>query len=203
MRKASVLVALLLMNLILAVLWVRSGKGRAWERLFSPDLKQFVVNLRNAHCPEATVRDIATIEMKRRFAPRDAVLHDQPGDHLPLGWLETANRELQRRRREARLLAREKRDLLHDALGYDVPVELPAYALFAHDLKFEAHLATLPPEKRLAIRKIDDHYWVQAIALEERTSGFWEGQDVAELEQLKSERNRALEPLLTEAGRHE
>src|SRR5687767_307221 len=134
MRTACILVALVLANLILAARFARS-RNPSWDRLFSPNPKEFVANLRRAHCPEPTVKALAVIEVNKRFVARDAVLRDQPGDHLPLGWPETSHGDLQRRRREARLLAREKMAMLRETLGYDVPVDLPTYALSAHDLK--------------------------------------------------------------------
>jgi hypothetical protein len=61
------------------------------------------------------------------------------------------------------------------------------------DQQFDAALAT--SINACAIRDIQDAYWAQVQALQERTKGFWLPQDVADLEALKAQRRQALNAL--------
>jgi hypothetical protein len=117
--------------------------------VYASDPKQFAVNLRRAGCPEETVRDILVAEIGRRYHSREEDLRPKPGDHLPWGWsAKTHEAKIIERRQAAAGMAREKEMLLRAALGYEVKVPIPTYAMTVSDQVFEERLKTLPPEKR-------------------------------------------------------
>jgi hypothetical protein len=161
--------------------------------VYSPDSKQFVVNLRGIHCPEETVKDIVLAEISRRYQAQEDALRPKPADHVPFGWSpKTSEGKLLRRRQQAASLAREKASLLREALGYDVPVPMPTYGMAASEQRFEDSLATLSPENSSAARRVQESYWEKVQSLRDRTKGYWQSDDVAELERLKQERQQAL-----------
>lgn len=200
MTKRITIALLVVLNALLLAALTRKTTGAPqapWSRLFSTNLNTFVANLRKTNCPEETVRDIAVAEVTRRFSDRQALLHPHPQDHIPFGWPRGSAFQLEQRRREARALARQKAAALRQALGYDVPVDLPQFALSAYDLRFETAIASLPVTKHAAVRAVDDHYWAEAEALEERVKGFWEPGDFDRLQRLKEQRRESLHALLT------
>jgi len=83
-------------------------------------------------------------------------------------------------------LARKKAGEVEAALGYSVPISLPLYATTAADQRFEAEWANLPEPKRAQLNQAQDDYWSNASALQERTRGFWQSGDYAELQRLKT-----------------
>jgi RNA polymerase sigma factor (sigma-70 family) len=165
--------------------------------VYSPDLKTFAANLRAIHCPEETVKDILTAEVHRRFKVQEQTLLPTPADHVPLGWsARTTEPKLLERRQRATALAHEQAALLREALGYDVPVPLPVYAITASDQRSEETLAAVPAETRKALLQAQETYWAGVQALQERTKGFWLAADVADLQRLKDQRKQAVQALL-------
>ncbi len=180
---------------------IRRGNAPApatpFTQVYSSDLKRFAANLRAIHCPEETVRDILTAEVQRRFHSQADGLRQKPGDHVPLGWSsKTTEPRLLQRRQQAAEVAREQAAMLRDALGYDVPVSMPLYAMTKSDQLFEATVASVELEKGRALQQVQEKYWAGVLALQQRTKGFWLSEDVAELERLKAERKQALQALL-------
>jgi len=169
--------------------------------IYSSDLKTFAANLRAIHCPEETVKDILTAEVHRRFQSQEQALRPKPADHVPLAWsMQTTEPKLLERRQRALGLAHEQAALLRDALGYDVPVPLPLYAITASELRFEQTLAALPPETSRALRQAQETYWAGVLALQVRTKGFWLAEDAAELQRVKDQRKQAMQSLLPGSG---
>lgn len=164
--------------------------------VYSADNKQFVANLRAIGCPEDTIKDILTAEINRRFAPQENALRPKPADHVPYGWsAKTSEGKLITRRQEAAAIAREKRGALRNALGYDVQVKIPQYAMTTSDQIFERLLTNLPPQKQTAAQAIQDDYWANVQSLRERTRGFWQTEDVAQLTELQEKRKLGLAKL--------
>jgi len=54
------------------------------------------------------------------------------------------------------------------------------------DQRFEAEWANLPEPQRAQLTRPADDYWSKASALQERTAGFWQSEDYAELQRLKT-----------------
>ncbi|HWQ92964.1 MAG TPA: hypothetical protein VN673_14905, partial [Clostridia bacterium] len=148
--------------------------------------------LRGIGCPEETVKDILTAEASRRFRQEEEELRPRPADHVPITWSSNpSERKLFQRREQAAALARKKAALLREALGYEVEVAMPAYALTSSGQRLKEFQSNLPPEQQDVVKRAREEYWTKVEALQDRTKGFWQSEDVAELEQLKI-RYRAL-----------
>lgn len=165
--------------------------------LYSVDPKKFAANLRAVRCPEETVKDIIAAEIGRRFSSQEEALRPTPADHVPWGWsARTSETKLLQRRQQATDLVREKASLIEAALGYGVPEPLPIYALRVNDQRFEEAITKLSTDRRSAAQAAHKKYWTAVQVLEKRTKGFWQSEDVAELERLKQEHQHALENIV-------
>src|SRR5205823_9548079 len=89
----------------------RSGPARFdWQSLASPDLRQYVANLRAVQCPEETIRDILLAEVNRQYGSRERALKVRAEDRQP--WESVAAYEKRSNESKFRQLLVEKRDLL-------------------------------------------------------------------------------------------
>lgn len=158
-----------------------------FARMYSENPKDFAANLRTIHCPEETVRDIIMAEIGRRYRAQEDSLRPKPADHVPMDWsTATSEARLLQRRLQMAALARKKTGEVGEALGYSVPISLPLYATTAADQRFEAEWVNLPEPKRAQLNQAQEDYWSKTSALQERTRGFWQSEDYAELQQLKT-----------------
>ena len=172
-----------------------AAEQTAFTKVYSTDAKEFAANLRRLGCPEETIKDILAAEVHRRFREQEQALRPTPADHVPFSWsAKTSEPRLLERRQKAAALAREESTLLRGALSCEMTVPMPLYAMTLSDQQFEAGLAA--SINACAIREIQDEYWAQVQALQERTKGFWLPEDVAQLEALKARRQQALSGLL-------
>jgi hypothetical protein len=111
-----------------------AGPYTPFESVYSARAGTFVANLRHVGCPEETIKDILLAEMNRRYRNEEERLRPKPADHVPWGWSsQTVEAKLLERRHQAALIAREKETILRDALGYEVHVPMPVYAMTASD----------------------------------------------------------------------
>jgi hypothetical protein len=171
-----------------------SATTNAFTEMYSEDSASFAANLRANGCPEETVKDILVAEVNRRYRTIDQILRPKPADQVPYGWPSyTSERELLRRKRQSAAIARDKRAFLRESLGYDVPVKMPVYAMTSSEQHFEESIASLAANKRAAALKAQEDYWIHVGELQERTKGFWQSEDIAELERLKAERRTLVE----------
>jgi hypothetical protein len=164
--------------------------------LRTSNYKHYIANLRAAGCPELTIQDIIIAAVNRQYAAREAALNLRPELAKPwelAGWSGAGYYDKQRQMRE---LAREKRALLKDLLGIDVPVEIPAFYAGHITDKFETAFAALPETKRELVRYIQEEFWDKSDALDLRTRGFWEPQDLEERKLLRQQRKEALAKVL-------
>jgi hypothetical protein len=167
-----------------------------FAQVYSTDLKQFAANLRAHRCPEETTKDILTAEIHRRYKAQEEALRPTPADHVPAGWSpRTSEPKLIERRQQASALARTQAELLGEALGYEVPIPLPLYAMTTADLKLETELLGSSPAASGTLRRINENYWAGVQSLQQRTKGFWLPEDLNELERLKDQRKEALRAL--------
>jgi hypothetical protein len=158
-----------------------------FARMYSEQPKEFAANLRAIRCPEATVRDIIKAEIGRRYRAQEDSLRPKPADHVPMDWSSaTSETRLLQRRLQMAALARKKAGEVEAALGYSVPISLPLYATTAADQRFEAEWANLPEPKRAQLNQAQEDYWSKTSALQEWTRGFWQSEDYAELQRLKT-----------------
>jgi len=170
-----------------------------YAAIYSNRPHEFAANLRRVGCPEETVKDILFAEINRRYHGREQQLRPKPADHVPFTWSpKTSEAKLLERRQQAASIAREKEGILRAALGYDVHVEMPLYAMTTSDLRFQETVESISPKNRPAAYQAQEQYWLRVEQLLARTRGFWEPADVEELNQVKRERTEFLDSLSKE-----
>lgn len=173
------------------------GQAWTWQALDSSDLRQLIANLRAVGCPEQTVRDIVLGRINRQFAAREAHLQLRPEHVNPWEAARWTDSERRAKQRQARELEREKRALVRELLGLELPVDLSdRYPLEERDRIQAAH-AALPDTKREPVRQIQEQFWDQLDELEDRTRGYWEPEDLAEYRRLRAQYHQALAQVLT------
>jgi hypothetical protein len=168
-----------------------------WRLLEASDFKQYIANLRAVACPEQTIQDIIIAEVNKLYASRETALRLRPEYLKPWENFGVSQRVNLERQRQYRQLMREKRALLKELLGIDVPQETPAMWASRIDSRYEEAYAKLPEGKRDAVRDIEERLWDQQQALELHTMGFWEPEDVEARRKLQSEYRDALAQALT------
>jgi hypothetical protein len=99
--------------------------------------------------------------------------------------------------RKFRQLMREKRDLLKELLGIDVPQEMPGIWAGRTDSAYEAAFAKLPEGKRDLVRRIQEQLLDKQEELNARTMGYWEPEDQQEMAKMQKEYRDALGQTLT------
>jgi hypothetical protein len=174
----------------------RSQGSFDWRMLGSDDLRQYVANLREVQCPEETIRDIISAEVQRRYSPRERALKVRPEDVPP--WEAAGGYNRKNNEAKLRQLLEEKRSLLKDLVGIDVPVENTPATLAGRSVeKFEAAFNVLPEGKRDQVRAIQERYWTQSDEIKQRTMGFLEPEDREAFARIKTERRTDLAKVLT------
>src|SRR5688572_5988940 len=151
-----------------------------WRLLESDDFKRYIENLRSVGCPEQTIQDIIIAEVNKLYAGKEAALRLRP-EHLKPWELMGSTYANMERERKFRQLMREKRALLKELLGIDVPQELPSIWTRSRDSAQEAAYAKLPEAKRELVRDIQEQLWDKQQELQARTMGFWEPEDQQEM----------------------
>jgi hypothetical protein len=169
-----------------------------WQSLDSTDLRQLIANLRAVECPEQTVRDIVLGRINRQFAAREATLQLRPEHVSPweaARWTDSVRWTKQRQLRE---LDREKRALIKELLGVELPPDQTAWDPSGDTPGSEAAYAALSEVKREPVRQIQQRFRDQWDELEHRTRGFWEPEDLAEYHRLRAQYHQALAGVLTQ-----
>ena len=163
-----------------------------WRLLESADFKRYIDNLRSVGCPEQTIQDIIIAEVNKLYAGKEAALRLRPEHLKPWEVFGASPYAEMDRERKFRQLMREKRTLLRDLLGIDVPQEVPSIWARSSDSAQEAALAKLPEGKRELVREIQEQLWDKQQELQARTMGFWEPEDQQEMQRLQKEYRDAL-----------
>lgn len=171
----------------------------AFRMLLSTDLRKYIDNLRRVDCPEPTVQDIIIAEVHRRYAAREAALgvhrhHQNPWDVRPSG----RGSKDWKKWNLLRELREEKRALVKDLLGVDLPLDMPVWSITVN-ADFEQALLLLPEEKRAAARELLEKYRDVRRELEERTGGYFLPEDVQAYKKGVADRRKELEALLGES----
>ena len=168
-----------------------------WRLLEAADFKRYIANLRDVACPEQTIQDIIIAEVNKLYASKEAALRLRPEHLKPWEYFGVSQRANLDRQREYRQLMREKRALLKELLGIDVPQEMPTMLSSRIDSRYEEAYAKLPEHKRDAVRDLEERLWDQQQALEQRTLGFWEPEDIEARRKLQKDYRDALAQALT------
>ena len=177
----------------------------AWSQVLTNDLHAYIRNLRAVECPEATVRDIVVGEVNRLFASREAPYRDRSANLVPNPG-ETTQQKRQRRRadyerrRNLRLVEKEKSAVVRELLGFDLPLE-PLRGWYSRSYeRMEAAINGVPAEKRERVREVLEAYWELSDTLNDESDVSNKGRDAAFVERYRenNERRRlALSQVLT------
>lgn len=168
-----------------------------WRLIESDDFKRYIENLREVGCPEQTIQDIIIAEVNKLYARKEAALRLRPEHLKPWETFALSQYGNLDRQRKFRQLMREKRDLLKELLGIDVPQEMPSTWANSSDSAFEAAYAKLPEDKRELVRRIQERLSDGEQELNARTMGYWEEGDQQEMAKLQKEYRDALAQTLT------
>lgn len=171
------------------------AKVFGWADLASQNLHQFVANLRAVGCPEETIKDLVMAEVARRYGPLEAALKVRPQDVPP--WETGTSFGKKAAEGKLRQLLEEKRSLLKDLVGVDLPLAMPSRLAGRDVARFENAYRDLPPDKQDQVRAIQEHYWAQSDDIKARTVGFLEPEDREEFARIKNERRDALAKILS------
>ena len=182
-----------------------TGTITTWLDIQSADLKQLVRRLREAGCPDETVKDIILAEVNRRFAVRHRELWPERYEDNTKFWKtqstrynverQKSNRELQRKDRE---LQKEKSALLVELLGVDPEKQQRIEDGYEENYNWqERQVAFLPESKRAAAQKILDDFQDKQQEMYAANAGIHDAQSRAEQRQLEAEKLAALAGILT------
>jgi hypothetical protein len=194
-------------NLIPAIIEKRAKRAAAkdassrftWHSLGGREYRGYIANLRTIGCPEETIQDIIIAAVNRDYHAREVALKLRPDQMKPWETAETTNTRDWNKVATLGELAREKRALLKELLGIDVPAVMPLILSRQTHEKFEAALQLLPDDKRDAVRAIHEKYWLDSQRLQQRTLGEFDADDRAAYQNIRAERRDALAKLLTPA----
>ncbi|MEO8426009.1 MAG: hypothetical protein ABI651_02745 [Verrucomicrobiota bacterium] len=175
----------------------RASSRFTWYSLEGWDYKSYITNLRAIGCPDETIQDIIIAAVNRDYQAREATLKLRAYQMKPWETAETTNTRDWNKVSKLGGLAREKRTLLKELLGIDVPVEMPLILSRQTHEKFEAALQLLPEDKRDAVRAIHEQYWLDSQRLQQRTLGEFDAEDRATYQKIRTDRRDALAKLLT------
>lgn len=158
-----------------------------WAQLFSPDLKTYAANLRNAGAPEETVGLLVSQAINARFKEREDKLRPSVDS------LETLRQGWSAERREALLqLKQEKNDLLRSLFGV-LPAEV------ANPVRIPETLGHLTKGQREMVRLIVEDYDAMNARVFTESYGVLLEEDREKLRYLESARDTDLVKAIGEA----
>ncbi len=183
-----------------------TGTITTWLDIQSTDLKQLVRRLREAGCPDETVKDIVVAEVNRIYAVRTRELWPLRYENDTKFWKTQSNRynsESQKKQRESwrkdRELQKEKSALLVELLGVDPEKQQrieDGYDEFYFNWQ-ERQVSFLPESKRVAALKILDDFGEKQQEMYAANAGIHDAQSRAEQKQLEAEKMAALAQILS------
>ena len=184
---------------------VATGTITTWLDIQSANLKQLVRRLRDAGCPDETVKDIVVAEVNRIFTTRSRELWPERYEDNAKYWKTQNNRynsEQQKKQRESwrkdRELQKEKSALLVELLGVDP--EKQQRIEDGNDEIYdwqERQVAFLPESKRAAAQKILNDFQDKQQEMYAANAGIWDAQSRAEQRQLEADKLAALAQILS------
>jgi hypothetical protein len=171
-----------------------------WRKVESEDYRQYIANLRTVGCPEQTVRDIIIADVNALFEARRRPLL-QPSEDFKF-WKADATpiftsapaEKVREQFEQLRLLAEEKRAVLHELLGIDVPERLQA--AFAPLNPREQLLAFLAEEKRLKVEEVEQRFSAMLMKKVPDSSG---NEQLSNYKKLLAEKQAEIAQVLTPA----
>lgn len=172
------------------------AKPFSWRDVESEDYHAYIANLRAIGCPEQTIRDMILADVNKLFADRENPLKTKPQatPDNPAG--ETPEQRLERLR-QLRTLQQEKRWVVKELLGIDLPLDMLPSSGSRDYHAFEVALRFVPQEKRDAVQMLQETYWQQSDALKAKYGQKATPEFTAESRQLKDSLRQELAKTLT------
>ena len=184
---------------------VATGTITTWLDIQSANLKQLVRRLRDAGCPDETVKDIVVAEVNRIFTTRSRELWPERYEDNAKYWKTQNNRynsEQQKKQRESwrkdRELQKEKSALLVELLGVDP--EKQQRIEDGNDEIYdwqERQVAFLPESKRAAAQKILDDFQDKQQEMYAANAGIWDAQSRVDQRNLETNKLAAMAGILS------
>ncbi len=172
----------------------------SWRQIESPEYKDYIANLRKVGCPEQTIRDIIIADVNKLYADREAPLKPKPAASAKnLATEVTVPADELEKRRQLREIQAEKRAVLKELLGIDVPLDLlPSTGSRNYDA-YELALKLLPVEKRDQVQLLQEGYWQQSDALRAKYKNKRTAEYLEEYRLLTESHRQELAKVLTPA----
>jgi hypothetical protein len=176
-----------------AVTPAKPAQSFDWRLVESEDYKKYIANLRAIGCPEETIRDIISADVKKLFESRKRSLNASTNKYEywkagnPLAGM--INEEKIKQSQE---LAKEKRELLKELLGV-APEEKPD--LLGGMNPFESMLDFLPAEKQTEVAEIFQKF--QAKMVKGFSGGSPDAEDMKKIQGMQKEMETELAKVLT------
>ena len=164
-----------------------------WRAIESEDYKKYISNLRAIGCPEKTVRDVIVADVSELFRQRyseyfprtNGVEYWKSGNPYANMFDETAIAKQQE-------LKNEKRELIRTLLGSDYNEEKD-FSAIQMDSFYERLLNFLTPEKRNAMKELEDKYGVRMMKTYKET---WRGNE-GPADEVRAEKDEEVLKILT------
>lgn len=172
------------------------GPPFSWRQVESEDYHQYIANLRAIGCPEQTIRDIIIADVNKLYAARENALKAKPTPADGQSVTETPEQKLERLR-QLRAVQQEKRWVIKELLGIDIPLDLLPSSGSRDYHAFEVAFRFLPEEKRDAVQALQEGYWQQSDALQAKYEKKRTPEFLAEARQLKDSLRQELAKILT------
>jgi len=164
-----------------------------WRLVESEDYKKYIANLRSIGCPEETIRDIISADVKKLFDARKRTLNASTNkfEYWKAGNLfgTMMNEEKIKQSQE---LAKEKRDLLKELLGV-APEEKPD--MFGGMNPFESMLDFLPADKQNQVAEVFQKF--QAKMVKGFSGGSPDAEDMKKIQGMQKEMETELGKILS------
>jgi hypothetical protein len=170
-----------------------------WRAVESDDYRKYVANLRAVGCPEATIRDIIVADVNKLFEARERELMVSTNKFQ--FWKREHPAMDEKQFEQARALVREKRALLRELLGVEVPEKEVAASSLSTSRR-EQILECLPKEKREQVNEAYEAYTVKAQALMAGKARPTKA-DLEQLRALESEASQQVARMLTPEQKEE
>jgi hypothetical protein len=173
-----------------------------WRSIESEDYRKYIANLRGIGCPEETIRDIIVADVNKLFDSRKKELRKQAGEFKfwKSGQPTLAGLDPDRLKQDQEL-AREKREVLKELLGVDVPEAQDLMARATNPLG--DMLDFLPTDKQAKTLGIMQELQAKMLQATGNRSGQPGTNDVPKIKAVMDEYNAALGQFLTPAEKEQ
>lgn len=172
---------------------VAAGQHFDWRMVESEDYKKYIANLRSIGCPEETIRDIITADVKKLF---DSRKKSASGSTNKFEFWKAGNMFAgmldEEKIKQSQELAKEKRALLKELLGVE-PEEKPD--LLSGMNPFESMLDFLPASKQADVMEVFQKY--QAKMAKTFSGGTPDAEDMKKFQNTQKEMEAELAKVLS------